>query len=139
MSAQASKRKILLVDDEESLVEVLSVRLRSEGYEVLSAYTGEKGFELARVEKPDVIILDIFLPGEDGLAILKRLKRPIDSETGEPSAIRDIPVIVVTGIGEKMEEVFVMESAFAFLTKPFETQTLLHSIRKALEKRGAGH
>lgn len=130
------KKKILIVDDEEAVVETLKIRLEREGYEVFGAYTGEKGLQLAQTEMPDVVLLDIFLPGEDGLAILKRLKRPIDPETGEASKTRGIPVIVVTGRGEKMEEMFQMEEAFAFLTKPVDSKLLLAEIQEALKKKG---
>ena len=130
-----SPKKILIVDDEESAVATLGAGLEASGYQILSAYTGEKGFQLARAEGPDVILLDIFLPGEDGLAILKKLKRPMDLETGEASKTRGIPVIVLTGRGEKMEEMFQAEDAFAFFTKPFELKALLASIRQALEKK----
>lgn len=134
MNTEGRKKKILIVDDEESIVEALTLRLEREGYEVIGAYTGEKGLQLAQGERPDLIILDIFLPGEDGLAILKKLKRPIDSETGEPSKTREIPVLVLTGRGEKMEEMFEMEEAFAFLTKPVDSKALLAKIQEALSK-----
>ena len=126
-----TKKKILVIDDEEALVEALSARLESAGYAVLSAYTGEKGLQLARTELPDAIILDIYLPGEDGLAIIKQLKRPIDPQTGDPSKTRKIPVIVLTGKAEKMEDMFQMEECFAFFTKPFDSKELLASVAKA--------
>ncbi len=132
MSPNTDKKKILVVDDEEALVEALTARLQMEGYQVLSAFTGEKGLQTAQVEKPDLIILDIFLPGEDGLAILKKLKRPVDSKTGESSKTRQIPVLVLTGRGQQMKDMFEMEEAAAFLTKPFETQSLLSAIQKIL-------
>lgn len=134
MDTKPDKKKILIVDDEESIVEVLTVRLTREGYQVIGAHSGEEGIQLARTHLPDVILLDIFLPGEDGLAVLKRLKRPMDAETGEPSKTRGIPVIVLTGRGEKMEDVFQMEEAFAFFTKPIDTQSLCVSIQRALER-----
>ena len=124
-----------MIDDEESIVAALVAGLERENYEVLSAYTGEKGLQLAQKENPDAIILDVFLPGEDGLAVLKRLKRRIDPETGDSSGTREIPVIVLTGRGEKMGEMFQMEDAFAFFTKPFELKSLLSSIQQALEKK----
>lgn len=134
MSAEnQKKKKILIIDDEEVIVETLRAKLEKEGYDVLGAYSGEKGIELARKESPHVIILDIFLPGEDGLTVLKRLKRPLDPETGETNTTRSIPVIVLTGKAEKMEEVFQMEEAFAFFTKPVNSGALLLSIQRALE------
>ena len=135
MNAQAGKKKILIVDDEESFLDTLSIRLGREGYEVFGAPTGEKGLELAQTQEPDLILLDIFLPGDDGLAILKKLKRPLDPETSGPSKTRTIPVIVLTGRGEKMEEVVRMEEAFAFFTKPVDTRSLLISIQRALESK----
>ncbi len=135
MNTALGKKKVLIVDDEESIVVGLTVALEKAGYEVLSAYTGEKGLQLARQEKPDVILLDVFLPGEDGLAIMKQLKRPLDPETADRSQLRETPVIVITGRGEKMEEMFQMEKAFAFFTKPFELNALISSVRKAIQSR----
>lgn len=135
MSPESDKKKILIVDDEEAIVETLTARLQMEGYQVLSAYTGEKGLQLAQAEIPNLIILDIFLPGEDGLAVLKKLKRPVDPKTGESSKTRAIPVIVLTGRGQQMQEMFEMEDAAAFFTKPFDSKALLVAVREALEKK----
>lgn len=135
MNEEAGKKKILVIDDEEPTVTTLTVGLEKEGYEVFGAYTGEKGLQLAQTERPDAIILDIFLPGEDGLSLLKKLKRPLDRETGESSKTRGIPVIILTGYGKKMKEIFEMEKAFSFFTKPFELKAVLASVEKALESK----
>lgn len=137
MSPEASKKKILVVDDEESIREVLRARLEAAGYQILSVASGEKALQLIQNETPDVIVLDVFLPGEDGLAVLKKLKRPVDRKTGEPSKTRQIPVIVITGKAEQMEEMFRMEDAFAFFGKPFDFIALQASIQKALNQKKA--
>jgi CheY-like chemotaxis protein len=134
-SDETKKKKILIVDDNESDVVTLTARLEQKGYEVVSAYTGEKGLQTARTELPDVILLDVVLPGDDGLAVLRKLKRPIDAETGEPSKTRRIPVIMLTGVAEGMGDTFQAEEAFAFLTKPLDSKSLVASIEKALETR----
>ena len=82
------KKKILIVDDEKELTEVLSLRLRSSGYEVLSAFDGEAGLQKARAEKPDLIILDVIMPKQDGLKVCRQLKRE--------SALAKTPVILLT-------------------------------------------
>jgi DNA-binding response OmpR family regulator len=68
------KKRILIVDDEPDLVETLQVRLAQENYECLTANDGHNGFELARTEKPDLVILDIMLPGMDGYKVARLLK-----------------------------------------------------------------
>ena len=67
--------KILLVDDEQDLVEMISIRLEAKGYEVIAAYDGQTAFELSQREKPDLIILDIMLPKMDGYKICGLLKK----------------------------------------------------------------
>ena len=66
--------KLLLIDDEESIVRVLSLSLRSDGYEVATAYNGEEGLKLFQQESPDIILTDIKMPGMDGLEVLKKVK-----------------------------------------------------------------
>ena len=130
-----SKKKILIIEDDDSQAQALTAFLEMKNYQVLQAYSGETGLELIQTDLPDLILLDIFLPGEDGLSILKRLKRKADPDTGEASKTSHIPVIVLTGKGDMMEEVFEMEEAFAFFRKPYEHQALLTSIQRALESK----
>ncbi len=129
------KKKILIIEDDDSQAQALAAFLEAKDYKVFQAFSGETGLDLIQTELPDLILLDVFLPGEDGLAILKRLKRQTDPNTGEPSKTHHIPIIILTGKGDMMEEVFEMEEAFAFFKKPYEPQTLLLSIQRALESK----
>lgn len=113
MSAQTSTRtsKILVVDDQPLNVRALNEVFREDHYKVLMATSGEKAIEQARLQKPDLILLDVVMPGMDGHEVCRRLKE--DSETA------DIPIIFVTGQADDAEEVFGFELGAAdFITKP---------------------
>jgi len=123
-------KKILVVDDEKKIRELLELRLASEGYEVLQADNGEEGIEQARKQKPDLIIMDVMMPRMDGAEAVGHLKE--DPQT------KDIPVIFLTSMITKEEE---NEQAFGiqmnakqhkFLAKPFDTPTLLAEVQKAM-------
>ena len=120
-------KKILLVDDDKSLVEVLRKRLEVSGYEVVCAYEGIRAVQLSHSEKPDLILLDWMIPTGHGGAVLESLASKGDT--------RRIPVIIITGVYEKLQE---HESELpkvvqAVLKKPIDTKALLHKIREALE------
>ncbi|MBU1165202.1 response regulator [Patescibacteria group bacterium] len=91
----ANKKTILLVEDDEFLAELYATKLNLEGYEVLVASDGEKGFKTASDKIPDLILLDIILPKMDGFEILKKLKA--NKKT------KDIPVILLTNLSQKDE------------------------------------
>lgn len=93
MKKEENKYKVLLIEDDEFLVEVYSTKLDLEGFKTIFATEGKRGLNLAKKEKPDVILLDILLPGMDGFAILKVLKK--DKNT------KDIPVILLTNLSQK--------------------------------------
>ncbi len=122
--------KILVVDDDEALVDVVSNLLKLEGYEVLEAYNGKAGLEMAKEKKPHVIILDIMMPEMDGYQVLEKLKE--DPETN------DIPVIMLTA---RTEDKAVIESwkkgADFYIPKPFEIDELLHVIELVIQSKYA--
>jgi len=89
-------KKILFIEDEQTLQKTLGDILRKEGYEVVSALNGEIGLRLAKTDKPDLILLDLILPVVDGFEVLKHIKN-------DPK-IREIPIIVLTNL-DKMEDV----------------------------------
>jgi len=91
----ATKKQVLLVEDDEFLAELYATKLNLEGFEVSLAADGEKGIRLIKEKKPDLILLDIVLPKMDGFEILKRMKA--DKET------RNIPVILLTNLSQKDE------------------------------------
>ncbi len=128
-----SKGTVFIVEDDSELVELLKIRIESAGYRVLSTSEGDKAIDLVQKEIPDVVILDIFLPDTDGLTILKRLKSPIDIETGEPSKTKDIPVIVLTGQAPMIENMTRVEGAVDFFVKPLDIDKLINRLRSLLE------
>ena len=128
-----SKGTVFIVEDDSELVELLKIRIESAGYRVLSTSEGDKAINLVQKEIPDVVILDIFLPDTDGLTILKRLKSPIDIETGEPSKTKDIPVIVLTGQAPMIENMTRVEGAVDFFVKPLDIDKLINRLRSLLE------
>ena len=89
-------KKILFVEDERALQKTFKEILSKEGYEVISAFDGKTGLELAKAESPDLILLDLILPKLDGFEVLKRLK--------ENEKTKEIPVIVLTNL-ERLEDV----------------------------------
>jgi two-component system cell cycle response regulator len=114
--------KILVVDDIEANVRLLEARLASEYYEVITASDGPTALALAAAEKPDIILLDVMMPGMDGFSVCRRLKD--DAET------RHIPVVLVTALDGRADRVAGLESgADEFLTKPIDDVMLFARVR----------
>ena len=123
----ASEKKILFVDDEDDIREVLQIRLESYGYQVMTAGSGEEALQKVQTDHPDLIILDIMMPGMDGLAVLKKLRK--DESTS------DLPVIMLTAKRKKLiGDLFEFENIQGFIEKPFESEVLLDLIKKALRE-----
>nr|MBU1328602.1 response regulator [Candidatus Omnitrophota bacterium] len=121
------KKRILVVDDEEDILNVLRFRLEANNYEVLSASDGQEGLNRARSEKPDLIILDLMLPKLDGYKVCRMLKF---DET-----YKAIPIIIFTARAQKKDEEIGMEmGADAYISKPFEPDVLLGKMKELLEK-----
>ena len=117
-----SKRQILVIDDEKDIVSLLRYNLEKEGHQVLSALTGEAGLEAARSKKPDLILLDLMLPGVDGLEVCRLLKS--DSRT------KQIPVIMLTAKGTEIDQVVGLElGASDYIAKPFSVKVLLARVK----------
>ena len=123
-----AKRKILVVDDEPQIVESLKFRLEANNYEVITAFDGEEGLEKAKATKPDLIILDIIMPGMDGTVMATALKDDSNTE--------HIPVIFLTCLVKKAEEKKAEDRIGHdfIIAKPFEAEELLSMIQKALSK-----
>ena len=116
--------KILVVDDEASIVNLITSYLKAEGYEVYTAADGPTGLKAAKAFKPDVIILDIMLPGLDGLEVLTRLRR--DS---------DVYVILLTARTEEMDKIVGLSvGADDYVTKPFSPRELMARLKAALRR-----
>jgi len=124
-----AKDHILVVDDEEDILELVAFNLKREGYLVASAASGEKAMDLARSENPALIVLDLMLPGMDGLEVTRQLKT--DPRT------RHIPIIMLTAKGEEADIVTGLElGADDYLTKPFSPRVLLARVKAVLRRRG---
>ena len=128
------KAKILLIDDDIDFVDVTKTILESKPYEVTVAYDGEKGLQKAREEKPDLILLDIIMPVEDGFTAAEHLKK--DPELSK------IPVLMLTGFATKRGETTIPVSrgftleAEDYIDKPVSPEELLAIIEKHLKKAG---
>ncbi len=120
-----SANKILIVDDEEIIVRLLSMSLRSDGYETVTAYNGEQGLEVFQSESPDIVVTDIKMPGMDGLELLKKIKE-IDSEK---------EVIIVTGHGDIDSTITALQyGASDFINKPVRDEALAIALERAKAK-----
>ena len=121
-----AKKRLLLVDDEVELVEMIKFRLEASDYEVLTANDGQQALEIARKEKPDLIILDVMLPKMDGYKVCGLLKKD--------SRYAHIPVMMFTAKAMDADMKLGQEvSADAYLTKPFEPKVLLEKIKELVK------
>jgi len=122
-----SKELIMVIDDEEHILELLRYNLEKEGYRVIACETGEEGLKLLEKEKPDLLILDLMLPGTDGLDICKDIRRR--------DLTVDLPIIMLTAKGEEIDKVVGLETgADDYLTKPFSNRELIARIRALLRR-----
>ncbi len=120
--------KILIVDDEKDILELIGYNLEREGYKIIKALSGEKALRSSRLEIPDLIVLDLMLPGIDGLEVARRLKQ--DSKT------INIPIVLLTAKGEEADIVTGLElGADDYITKPFSPRILLARIRAVLRRQ----
>ncbi len=129
------KRKLLLVDDDREFAELFRKRAEGSDWQMVWLNDGTDAVKIAKAEKPDVIILDVFLPEMDGFTTLKSLKMKVDPETKTPSAVCDIPVVVMTGKAPMMEDMVRFEGAVDFFTKPVDGASLLKRINEIVEKK----
>jgi two-component system phosphate regulon response regulator PhoB len=122
-----SKAKILVVDDEEDIRELVELNLTPEGFDVLACETGECALDMARTKEPDLIVLDLMLPGIDGLEVSKSLKADVKT--------RHIPIVMLTAKGEEADIVTGLEiGADDYVTKPFSGKVLVARVRRLLRR-----
>jgi two-component system response regulator VicR/two-component system response regulator RegX3 len=119
---------VLLIDDEEALRASLSYALVKEGYQVTTAADGQSALKLFHKEVPDVIILDLMLPGIDGMELCWRIR-----------AFSKVPILMLTAKDQPIDKVWGLEAgADDYITKPFNTRELLARIKAVLRSRAAG-
>ena len=119
---------LLVIEDDRDIIEIIQYNCEKEGYTVLSATNGEKGLEIARSRRPAAVLLDLMLPGLDGLEVAKRLRR--DPET------REIAIIMLTAKGEESDVILGLGvGADDYVVKPFKLKELLARV-KAVLRRG---
>jgi len=123
-----AERKVLVVDDEIHIIHVVAIKLRNNGYEVISAENGSEAFALACGEKPDIIVTDFQMPGMTGLELVRKIRQ---NET-----TKDIPVIMLTARGFAVEDKEKEKLQISeLLSKPFSPKELLRSIEDILYQR----
>jgi DNA-binding response OmpR family regulator len=123
--------KILVVDDEQSIIDLLEYNLQQNGYEVVVACDGYEALQLARSEQPDLIVLDLMLPGPDGFDVCRELRR-------EAKAAAGVPIIMLTARDEEVDRVVGLElGADDYVTKPFSVRELMARIKAVLRRVGS--
>lgn len=123
----ASNSKILIVDDDKNICEIVRLYLLKEGYEVKCAYAGKQALKMIEEEKPSAVILDIMLPEIDGIEILKQMRQTTK-----------IPVIMLTAKGETIDKILGLElGADDYVVKPFEPKELIARVKAILRRTGA--
>lgn len=121
------REKILIVDDEKDIVKMLDYNLKKEGYRIASSNDGERALTLVNREHPDLIILDLMLPGVDGLEVCKTLKKE-----GKTAVI---PIIMLTAKTQETDKILGLElGADDYVTKPFSTRELIARVKAVLRR-----
>ncbi len=121
------REKILVVEDEKDIIKMLEYNLKKEGFRVIDARDGEDALDMALREQPDIILLDLMLPGMDGLEVCKNLKR----ETRTAS----IPIIMVTAKSQESDKIVGLElGADDYITKPFSPRELIARVKAVLRR-----
>ena len=118
-------KRILIVDDEKAIVDILEFNLQRDGYDTLKAYDGPEGLRMAREENPDLLLLDIMLPGMDGFEVCRRLREEHN----------DVPIVMITAREEETDKVFGLENgADDYVTKPFSMRELLARVKANMRR-----
>ncbi len=126
----ARRKKILVVDDERDLVELISVNLQRNGYEVITAHDGNTGLEMARKQRPDLIVLDVMMPGLSGRDVTMALKSDPDTAT--------MPILMLTAKTEETDIIVGLSmGADDYVTKPFSMKVLVARVGAVLRRKAA--
>lgn len=121
-------KRVLVVDDEEGILELVEYHLRREGFDVVLAHTGLDGYRLALDTRPDIVILDLMLPDMDGFEVCRRIRRH-----------SEVPVLMLTARTDDIDKVVGLEiGADDYVTKPFNPRELVARVRALLRRVGGG-
>lgn len=119
--------KILIVDDEQDIVDLVSYNLEKEGFKTVKAYDGETALRLVKTQKPDLLILDLMLPRMNGLDVCRAIRR--NPETA------NVPIIMLTAKGDEVDKIIGLEiGADDYMTKPFSIKELIARVRSILRR-----
>ena len=120
-------KKILVVDDEKDIVDLITYNLEKEGFTTMSAYDGEVAIEMVKSQKPDLVVLDLMLPGMRGLEVCKFIRRNRETEA--------LPIIMLTAKGDHVDRIIGFEvGADDYITKPFNIGELIARVRAVLRR-----
>jgi len=120
-------KKILVVDDEKDIVDLITYNLEKEGFTTMRAYDGEDALEMVKSKKPDLVVLDLMLPGIRGLEVCKFIRRNRETEA--------LPVIMLTAKGDHVDKILGLEmGADDYITKPFNVRELIARVRAVLRR-----
>ena len=122
------KKKVLCIEDEPEMIDLIKLILERKGFEVVGAVGGAEGLEVIRREKPDLILLDLMMPEVDGWEVFRQIRAD--------EQLKSIPVIVVTAKAQSIDKVLGLHIAKVddYVTKPFGPQELLNSVNKVLAR-----
>lgn len=124
-----TKKRILCIEDEAEMIELMRLVLEREGHEVIGAVGGEQGLKFMREKKPDLILLDLMMPGIDGWEVYRQMRAD--------KGLMDIPVIIVTAKAQSIDKVLGLQVAKVadYITKPFGPKELIGSINRVFAKQ----
>ncbi len=123
-----TKETILIVDDEEDIIELIKYNLKTEGYSILTALAGEQAIKIAKQSRPDLMVLDLMLPGMDGFEVTRYLRSHEETQ--------DMPIVILTAKGEESDVITGLElGANDYISKPFSPKVLIARIRSILRRR----
>lgn len=128
---EGKPRTILCIEDERKMVDLFRLILERYDYHIVGAFDGEQGLRLAEETQPDLVLLDLMMPGMGGWSVYQELR--------SRDALQDVPVIVVTAKAQTPEQIHSMREAGidACISKPFKPQTLVDAVNDAVEKRSS--
>lgn len=122
------ERKVLIVDDEKAIVDIIKFNLEKEGYTTIEAYDGETALEYALSRDPDIVLLDVMLPGMDGFEVLRKIRENK----------KNIPVLMITAREEEVDKVLGLElGADDYITKPFSVRELMARVKANLRRNAS--